>query len=189
MRKFVALAVSVVLAITLAVLGSTGAGASDRAPKGAKTGPAAPAAHAAQFDDEDEDWCDEEDPECDDEDLEEDEDWLDEVPPQVKITKATCAAAKCTVDVTVTDAEPSSGIAAVEGTVRTTFKKAGCRGKAGGRACTATESRRMTAKRLAEGRYRLQVARVRKGTHELRVTAVDNEDNRSKVARVTRTTR
>jgi len=109
----------------------------------------------------------------------------DRVAPRVKITKARCSGSRCTVDVTATDPAPSSGIARVEGTVRTRYK-ARC---GGGRSCAKTSTRRMTARRISGSKYRLTVKNLRRGTHEIRVTATDKAGNRSKVASVIRKVR
>jgi len=108
--------------------------------------------------------------------------------PQVKVLKAACAGSTCRVEVSVTDAAPSSGIYRVSGTVHTSFK-AKCGRRRAARKCAKTASRRMSVQRRSGGRYRLTARGLRRGTHEIRIIATDRAGNRSRAVAVTRKSR
>jgi len=115
----------------------------------------------------------------------------DQQRPRARITRVRCTRSTCRLDMTITDPSPSSGIARVEGTVRTRYK-ARCRGRGRTRTCTKTVTRRLSVRKMRTGGgrlYRLTAGGLRKGSHEFRVTATDKAGNRSAVARATRTTR
>jgi trypsin len=115
----------------------------------------------------------------------------DQQRPRARITRVRCTRSTCRLDMTITDPSPSSGIARVEGTVRTRYK-ARCRGRGRTRTCTKTVTRRLSVRKMRTGGgrlYRLTAGGLRKGSHEFRVTATDKAGNRSAVARATQTTR
>jgi hypothetical protein len=83
----------------------------------------------------------------------------------------------CLLTIDAHDATPGTGIAAVEASVRTAYRTT-CRVNGKRRACTRTESKRLTATHMAGTSYRIKTPRLRAGTQTFTFSARDVAGNR-----------
>ncbi|WP_187369352.1 serine protease [Baekduia soli] len=108
--------------------------------------------------------------------------------PTAKVTSARCRGASCVLKLSVSDPQPSSGLARVSVSVTTSYRTS-CVRKGKRRSCTKTTRKTLKARATGTGTYTVSTGRLRKGTHVFSVAAADQAGNRqSRAVKVTRRT-
>ena len=109
--------------------------------------------------------------------------------PVARVSSKRCKANRCTINVGVSDAGFSAGIAGVQATVRSTYRTT-CLRKHRRVACTRSKTRRLTARALGATRFRLTVSRLPFGRNVFAILATDRAGHvQALPTRVTLTTR
>lgn len=102
----------------------------------------------------------------------------DTVAPTARIVRVRCAKTRtCVLDVSVTDAAPSSGLGVVQGRATSTYRT-WCRTHGTRRRCTKSSTYRLRSARLGTSTYRFTSPRLHPGTERFSIGAVDAAGNR-----------
>lgn len=101
----------------------------------------------------------------------------DTAAPVARITKTTCTATRCTLNVTVTDAGFSAGIKTVQSSVRSTYRSR-CRRKGKTVACTKHRTIKPSVAALTATRFRIVASKLPYGTQRFTLVAVDKAGHR-----------
>jgi secreted trypsin-like serine protease len=97
---------------------------------------------------------------------------VDPAAPVARITSRRCKANRCTINVLVSDAGFSAGIAGVQAKVRSTYRTT-CVRKHRRVACTKSRTRRLAGKTLSATRFRITASRLPFGRNAFAIVATD----------------
>jgi secreted trypsin-like serine protease len=114
---------------------------------------------------------------------------VDPTAPVARVTSTRCKAHRCTINILVSDAGFSSGIAGVQATVRSTYRTA-CVRKHRRVSCRKSRTRRLAGKALTATRFRVTASKLPYGRNAFAILATDRAGNvQALPTRVTLTTK
>jgi Trypsin len=103
----------------------------------------------------------------------------DSAAPVARITKTTCTATRCTLNVTVTDVGFSAGIKTVQSSVRSTYRSR-CKRKGSHKtvACTKHRTSKPSVAALTATRFKVVASKLPYGTQRFTLVAIDKAGHR-----------
>jgi secreted trypsin-like serine protease len=103
----------------------------------------------------------------------------DSAAPVARITKTTCTATRCTLNVTVTDVGFSAGIKTVQSSVRSTYRSR-CQRKGSHKtvACTKHRTTKPSVAALTATRFKVVASKLPYGTQRFTLVAIDKAGHR-----------